>query len=425
MLREKFDKAKDNLYYNTSYPVTKDGWNKYLVSNDFDLFSNTKDMSIYIHIPFCNSLCKFCEYTRFKKQDEFTESQYISILENQINEFFNNHNVNKLYGFDIGGGTPTCLSDNNFDRLLELEDKIESHFNSFVGDYEKSIEANFPTITENKIKAIVSHNIKRISLGVQVANCNILNHNMRNNGTYSDMFDKINLMKYLGIRKINLDFMYGLQGQNICDVKNSLELISYLNSDQVTLYEMRYNMVDQKENNSRDEMLKQYETFYNGLINLGYIGKFGCNTFSRYNDDGVSSYLRYRMKSCTPYKGFGISAQSMSYKGLSYNMGKGETEYSKCIMQNKISEQFTYSLPEKEVIAKYIAISLYYGSFDIDVLNEILEFHNIKETAEQLYHDQLKFLLENECVEIHNQIVTLTKKGFKYYGAVGSVFYPN
>jgi oxygen-independent coproporphyrinogen-3 oxidase len=232
------------------------------------------------------------------------------------------------------------------------------------------------------------------------------------------MKNKMQLIKELGIKKINLDFMYGLNYQNNEDILATIELIKMLNPEQVTVYEMRYNMVNQNTNINRDKMFEQYSIFYNGLISLGYNGKFGQNTFSKFNDEGLSSYLRYRVKECIPYKGFGISAQSMSSIGISYNVGKGEQDYSKCIENNSIYENDIYKLTSEELVAKYIAISLYYGEFNIEVINRL-----IKSDAKEVYKYEIEYLLVNKLATIEGSVIKLTENGFKYYGAVGSLFY--
>ena len=62
MLEKLFNKAKDSSICNTSYPLNKESWKEYKSLNE-DLFLNEKELSFYIHIPFCKSLCSFCEYS--------------------------------------------------------------------------------------------------------------------------------------------------------------------------------------------------------------------------------------------------------------------------------------------------------------------------------------------------------------------------
>lgn len=413
---ELFKKAKDSLYANTSYPLDKSNWNEYKINKDI-LFDDEKNLSLYIHIPFCDRLCSFCEYIKFKK-DKFYEQKYIEILANDIDNFLNNHKDFTLYGFDIGGGTPTVLDIENFKKLMFIATKINNLENK-IEDYEPSIEATFSTINEEKIKLMKKAGFKRISLGIQTTNTKILNSQNRNIITLSKMLETFNLIRKNGINKINVDFMYGIYGQKLEDLQTSLECLKQLKPEQVTLYEMRYNLIDNQKFISKEELFNQYKILYDFLIDMGYIGQFGQNTFSLSKTDlGLSSYLKYRMIYNISYKGFGISAQSKSKLGISYNIGKNHEDIDTCFKNNSFYAKDIYMLPKEELVAKYVMISLYYGEFDLKIITDILN-----EDSKEYYKKELDFLVNNKYINIVDEKIKLTRKGFKYYGAVGALFY--
>ncbi len=407
-----FNKAKNSYLCNTSYPLDKSNFIKY--KTDKELEFNEDKLCLYIHIPFCTRLCSFCEYIKYKKDNKY-EEKYLEILEKDINSFISKHKFT-LYGFDIGGGTPTCLELSTFKKLMSIAKKINKL--NTVDDYEPSIEATFSTLSYDKLKLIVDAGFKRISLGIQTTNTKILDSQNRNIVSISDMKKVFDIIREVGIKKINVDFMYGIKNQTVEDIYNSLECIKILNPDQVTLYEMRYNMVNQKASISKELLFNQYSIIYEELIKLGYKGRFSQNTFSKYNDFGLSSYLRYRMIDNISYKGFGISAQSKTSQGISYNIGKSHESFDECIKQNSFIEKDTYLLPKEELVAKYIMISLYYGMFSLKIVSSILE-----KDARKYYKRELDFLISNKYIYIEDDKCYLTKDGFKYYGAVGSLFY--
>ena len=410
-----FKKAMDNSSCNTSYPLNKESWLNFKKDN-YDLFFDERKMSFYIHIPFCKSLCSFCEYIKFKKNSDY-EKKYLDILEQDINNFISNHSIDMLYGFDIGGGTPTALDINNFKKLMDIAYKINHNFN-YVKDYEPSIEATFITIDEEKIKLIKEAGFKRISLGIQTVNTKILLDNNRDVVSIDNIKKIVDIIKDNGL-KVNLDLMYGLPNKTLDDVSNSIKIIKMINPNQVTLYEMRYNMVKYQSKFTKDELYKYYELFYKGFIKLGYIADFGQNTFSKTNDLGLSSYLKHRMIDNISYKGFGISAQSKSNIGLSYNIGKSGIDFSSCIKDNSFIEEDIYVLPKEELLAKYIAVSLYYGKFKLSIMEDILKTDPMK-----YYKDEFNYLINHKYIIIDKDIVSLTKDGFKYFGAIGALFYP-
>ena len=107
-----FNLAKEDILCNTSYPLSPRFFKRYKSSND--IMAKEKNIAVYIHIPFCINLCRFCEYTRFKKGDDVKEYKYLKMLKKQIVNYEGTHNIDCLYGLDIGGGTPTSLNYENF-----------------------------------------------------------------------------------------------------------------------------------------------------------------------------------------------------------------------------------------------------------------------------------------------------------------------
>lgn len=415
-----YNEVKNNILINTSYPVNKDIWLPYRVKNTEDLFEKDIDeLGIYIHIPFCKNLCKFCEYTRFNNITEKEQDIYLSLLLNQINRFIFNHNIKEIKGFDIGGGTPTLLSDNNFTKLMQIADIINNITSN--NNYIQSIEGSFSTWTKEKAKLLKYGGIKRVSMGVQSTNEKILESNDREINPLYKMEEIFNLLKTENINKINLDFMYGMNNQDIESIKSSIQIIDKLKPEHVTIYETRYNMnnIDPNETITKDNVNEQYNMFFKLLKEKGYYADYGMNTFSLNNEDkGLSSYLYNRMFNFTPYKGFGISAQSLSSKGVSYNIGKNYSSFTDSIKDGKIKEEYTYILPKDELVGKYVSISMYSGRFNLDIISKIIEID-----AKVEYFKELNFLKENNLITINDSIVQVTEKGFKEYGAITAMFY--
>lgn len=118
------------------------------------------------------------------------------------------------------------------------------------------------------------------------------------------------------------------------------------------------------------------------------------------------------------YKGFGISAQSKSKCGMSYNVGKARKPLEECLKAGTFKEEDIYVLPKEELLAKFIAISMYYGKFKLSIMKSIIE-----ENPLEYYKEEFEFLVKNNYVEISDDEVTITKKGFEYYSAIGALFY--
>ena len=412
-IAELFQLRKNDPRWNTSYPLNPSDWTDYRVPDSLS-FENDSRMSFYIHIPFCKQLCSFCEYTRMLCPDEKVQREYLLAIASDIKQFRQKYQDITLLGFDIGGGTPTSLSENNFSLLMQIYQTTISGLKKDA-KYEPSIEGTFNTLSEQKLEDMSEMGFHRLSLGVQSSCSSVLHQHQRGNSSEAMMYSWLKKAWDKGIKKVNLDFMYGLKGQNESTIQQDLELIGRLKPQQVTLYELRTNMISEKESFTKEELYDQYVHY---LIAMGYKARFGQNTFSvDAADEGVSSYLRERMLNGAAYKGFGMSAQSMSSEGIAYNVGKLAVTPQNALNKEGYPEQFTYLLPPDELASKYIAISAYNGSFSIAKLRDYgISGGSLNEILDFCIDEGLLYKGERDRMFI-------TKKGFKHYGALFSLFY--
>ena len=416
-----FEQRKNNPLFNTSYPLSPGDWAKYSTSGTLS-FDASKPIAFYLHIPFCRQICSFCEYTKMCVPDTEKQRNYISTLIRDIERFVEKYPEWKFYGFDIGGGTPTALDSEVFSELMiwykhfigertvtdRFEPSIEGTFDSMVSDYQGY----------HKSRLIAKAGIKRLSLGIQSTSNIVLKPLHRNPISCKEMVEAIEEWHRLGISKINVDLMYGLPGQTVENIRKDIEVIRMLNPEQVTVYEFRTNQLHAPYKTDNDTCFTQYCELYEGLIRLEYYGEFGRNTFSRdAHDMGLSSYLRHRMFDGWQYKGFGISAQSMSGYGVSYNMGKNEST-GKLIDNHSYESIAYYNLPLNELLNKFIAISGYSGGFSLSVAKGLFG-----EDFATRYNHILNFLINEKLATISSDRLQLTKSGFRHYGAILSLFY--
>ena len=415
-IAELFQLRKNDPRWNTSYPLNPSDWTDYRVPDSLS-FENDSRMSFYIHIPFCKQLCSFCEYTRMLCPEENVQREYLLAIANDIKQFRQKYQDITLLGFDIGGGTPTSLSEKNFSLLMQIYQIAISGL-KLDDRYEPSIEGTFNTLSEEKLEEMAKNGFHRLSLGVQSSCSSVLHQHQRGYSSEAMMSSWLIKAWGKGIKKVNLDFMYGLKGQNESTIQQDLDLIGRLKPQQVTIYELRTNMILAKESFTKEELYDQYVHYYDGLLAMGYKARFGQNTFSLdAADEGVSSYLRERMLNGAAYKGFGMSAQSMSSEGIAYNVGKLAVTPQDALNKEGYPEQFTYLLPPDELASKYIAISAYNGSFSIARLRDYgISGGSLNEILGFCIDEGLLYKGEKDRLFI-------TKKGFKHYGALFSLFY--
>lgn len=413
--REIFEQRKNDSRYNTSYPLSPFDWAQYRVGDS--LIFPDEDISFYIHIPFCEHLCAFCEYARTMCPSENAQQRYLTALEADVSDFISSSGAShRLRGFDIGGGTPTSLSERSFGHLMRIFKDACGRM-CLAEDFEASIEGTFQTLSENKLRLMTESGIRRLSVGVQSSDETVLSRGGRQTLYLEECIRKREIIRDCGIEKLNIDLMYGLSGQTMENCRGDLEWVAALAPEQVTLYEFRPNMSKGGADLSKEELFRIYSLLYEGIIALGYKGEFGANTFSKDPiDKGLSSYLRSRMYEGVAYKGFGLSAQSMSPEGVSYNIGKGMKRLGSVIGAKSFPEEYSYRLPREEVFAKFVAIAAYGGEISFDVASRLLRMDMMAARGEVV-----RWLESEGMISVDSQRIRITKLGFKYYGAVFSL----
>lgn len=187
-----------------------------------------KNISLYVHIPFCKQKCFYCDFKSYAGIEEL-ENDYIDALILEIRNKCKGYLINTLF---IGGGTPSYLSENNLSKLLKELNKL-----SFLDDAEKTIECNPGTLSDEKIKIIKENNINRISMGLQTTKNNLLK-NIGRIHTIEEFKANYKRVRELGIENINIDIMFGLPNQSLEDYKETLEDIVKLNPEHISAYSL-------------------------------------------------------------------------------------------------------------------------------------------------------------------------------------------
>ncbi|WP_099158558.1 radical SAM family heme chaperone HemW [Virgibacillus ndiopensis] len=172
--------------------------------------------SVYIHIPFCQQICHYCDFTKFFYNEKLAD-EYVEALKNEINVNVSGKN-NKVKTIFIGGGTPTALT---FKQLRSILETIMDKFDIENCD-EYTIEANPGDFDTDKIKLLKSYGINRISLGVQVFDDKMLEEIGRLHKV-KDVYTTINHLQQYGLSNISIDLIYALPNQTVENFKQTLD----------------------------------------------------------------------------------------------------------------------------------------------------------------------------------------------------------
>ncbi len=191
-----------------------------------------KQLSIYVHIPFCLSKCKYCSFYSEILDSELI-SRYFKALKNTSSYFSTlidkeNTIIETVY---FGGGTPTTVGSENLCDLLNHFKKIFK----LSENCEITIEANPKTITLDSAKILLQNGFNRVSLGVQTTSNNRLNTLGRIH-SFKDAQNAYQILKEAGFDNISLDLMYALPNTSLNDVLEDLENILNLSPRHISTY---------------------------------------------------------------------------------------------------------------------------------------------------------------------------------------------
>lgn len=191
--------------------------------------------AVYIHIPFCEKRCHYCDFTTSAQVAEEEKGAYLKALEEEI--AFRLKASPKFKNPDtifIGGGTPTSLSPALLKDLLLL---IEKYF-KVEGVLEYTIEANPNTLNDEKIALLKTHGLTRVSLGVQSFDDERLKYLGRLH-TSSTVEKVVQALRGAGFKRINLDLMYGLPHTTLTDWQKEIKSALALDIDHLSLYQLK------------------------------------------------------------------------------------------------------------------------------------------------------------------------------------------
>ena len=386
-------------------------------------------LGLYVHIPFCEQRCKFCEYTVLDPAARLeNEDLYFDLL---LREFALYRQAIRspaktLVGFDIGGGTPSAAKTENIARLLEA---ARGSFN-LPETVTISIETT-PKIAAcqpEKMLAYYELGIRRISMGVQTIHPRLLEEMGRNATTISFNQVAVENIRSAGFRRFNIDVMYGFANQSLQSLEATLGHVIRLEPEYITLYRTRYKgtriaeqarLVNLEEVNAQAKLAKEM------LLRAGYAGTPGKNTFSRLaGEPGTSDYLTERVVHGTPYLGLGLGAQSLSEHSLAYNSGAADKRlehYRRQIKAGELPIQDLYHLSRQAAMGKMISVSFYFGEINLPSFQRKFGM-----SLEEAFPAEVAFALGNDLMEYtvgDDLTLRLTPYGEMNYNGVIALFY--
>ena len=282
---------------------------------------------IYVHIPFCKSKCRYCDFASFPDKIGFAESYMACVYREMAmrEEELKDYKFDTLY---IGGGTPSIIDEKYIAMLVVAAKK---HFN-LDKNAEITIEMNPGTVSEKKIETYGKCGINRFSVGLQSA----IDAQLEDLGRCHTLNQFVTCAKLLKGKNFSVDVMIGLKNQTESDVEKTIEVASSFGASHISMYALTpedgtpiYTDYLNGELPDSDEVAKLYECGVKKLKELGF-DRYEVSNFCK---DGKRSRHNMNYWQRGEYIGFGVAASS-HIKNVRLTNTFNLDEYFKCILSN-------------------------------------------------------------------------------------------
>lgn len=278
-----------------------------------------KIKSAYIHIPFCNSICSYCDFCKVIYNSDWVKP-YFAKLESEIDNSYMGEELETLY---IGGGTPSSLSLEELKILFNILAKFNKSKN-----IEFTFECNINDIEQDKFLFLYNQGVNRLSIGIESFNSEKLEF-MKRTSNYKDAKKKIALLRNIGFKNINIDLMYAIPGETVKVLKNDIKKFLKLNPEHISTYSLiieKNTLVGLNKIKPIEEErdFKLYETVCKKLKKKGYI-HYEISNFAK---KGYTSKHNLTYWNNEEYYGFGVGASGF-VAAIRYENTKSLTEYLK------------------------------------------------------------------------------------------------
>ncbi len=364
-----------------------------------------KKLGLYIHIPFCEHKCDYCDFysiTDFVDYVRFTDS--ILLQMEDYSKLTAEYEIDSIY---IGGGTPTVLP---VKRMLEIIDGIYRNFN-VVPEAEFTIEANPATVNRKMLKKYHKAGINRISFGLQSAVDTELETLTRIHD-FDDFRASVQMAKEAGFDNISVDLMFGIPGQTKESLGYSLEQVCDLNPKHISLYGLKFEdgtpFAARKNTFELPDEDTEYEMYKFAADYLAFRGYWQYE-ISNFATDGYKCRHNIKYWNCDEYLGIGPAAHSyFDNKRFAYkrnvDMFMDALEYVEAGID--IYEE-NREITENEKINEYIMLRLRLTQG----LN-VNEFkYRFNKDFGEMFEKQLKLYVDNGFMQFENGHYSFTTKG--------------
>lgn len=397
---------------------------------------NTKispPLSLYLHVPFCRSLCYFCACNKVVTKDYKVVRPFIDALKGEINtyqELLRSDSV--VEQFHWGGGSPNFLEPDESEEIFNL---FKSSFSKFAPQADVSIEIDPRTVNLDKLTAYRKVGFNRVSLGVQDFNPAV-QEVINRIQSFEDTRNTCEAVRALGFNSINLDLIYGLPNQTIETFRDTLKKVISIRPDRIALYGYAHVTWRTKVQNSFNKyslptpeeriylfLLALSELMAEGYIYIG-MDHFALPedelTLAKENGTIKRNFMGYSTHQGNSLIGFGPSSVS-TYQNLLAQNESDPSRYKDRISSEGLAISKGVERSAEDRIRAYVIEELLcYGKLNYNKFFDVWSLDFCNYFKEIFYY--LKLLEVDTLIEISTNHIEITEMGRLFMRNIVSVF---
>jgi oxygen-independent coproporphyrinogen III oxidase len=399
-------------------PLSTEEWINSLRKN-YDFFKSS-EISLYIHLPFCESLCTFCGCHKRITKNHNVEAPYISALLDEWGLYEKALSYSpQIKEIHFGGGTPTFF---DADELMRLLNGLFKKNQVDPNEVDLSFEAHPNNTSEDHLEKLYNFGFRRLSLGVQDYSPTVQQaiHRIQP----FEQVQKVHLLaKKIGYTSISHDLVFGLPKQTLTDIIDTVTKTLSLLPDRISLYSYAHvpwikgngqRGFDESDLPKSEEKRKLYETAKEMLMSAGYM-EVGMDHFALVHDDLARAFLTkslhrnfmgYTTKNTHTMIGLGMSAISDSWFGFAQN-DKTVEGYTESVSKGQLPIFRGHLLSDEDVVIRTHILDLM-CHFETNL--NVPGYEKIYETIKE----QLNGMINDGLVKIQNETVYVTEKGIPF-----------
>jgi oxygen-independent coproporphyrinogen-3 oxidase len=406
----------------TSYP-TVPFWNeninisqwKKAFRDKFQISNGSTGLSLYIHLPFCESLCTYCGCNKKITTNHQVETEYIEHLLAEWSLYCElMEEIPVISEFHLGGGTPTFFSAENLSRLLEAilaNSAIHPKANF-------SFEGHPNNTTREHLQILYNWGFRRVSFGVQ-DNDPVVQKVINRIQPLEHVKAVTDIAREIGYCSVNYDLIYGLPFQTLASIRKTVEECISLAPDRFAFYSYAHvpwtsrgqRLFDEKDLPSAGQKMDFYQEAVK-IFKANHYQHIGMDHFVLPSDDLFEAlqagtlfrnFMGYTTQRTHLQLGLGVSAISDTSHAFAQN-NKSLREYYNLINKRELPVNKGYFLNHQdEQFRKYI--------LDMSCMGRTYFHEEDREALEQFSFPQLRELEQDGLVELNNRYVEVTAVG--------------